>query len=96
MGTPRSATERTNSKAISEALLEERLGLNEPWIERWEENGAWREESSAPDQLPDFIRRNLNKGEVKEVEEKVDQLVAAGCQRSVVYFCLEQLSSASE
>src|ERR1035437_8119081 len=96
MSTPRSTTERTNRKAISEALLAERLGLNDPWIERWEENGAWRAESSAPDRLPDFIGSKLNKGEVKEVEDKVSQLVAAGCQRSVIYFCLEQLSPASE
>ncbi|SPE25277.1 hypothetical protein SBA5_490054 [Candidatus Sulfotelmatomonas gaucii] len=96
MSTPRSTTERTNRKAISEALLAEKLGLNDSWIERWEENGAWREESCAPDQLPEFIRQKLNRGELKEVEEKVDQLVAAGCQRSVVYFCLQQLSPAAE
>jgi hypothetical protein len=96
IGMARSTTERTNRKAISEALLAERLGLNDLWIERWEENGAWREESCAPDQLPGFLRDKLEKDEVKEVEDKVDQLVAAGCQRPVVYFCLEQLSPASD
>jgi hypothetical protein len=96
MSTPRSTTERTNRKAISEALLAERLGLNDPWIERWEENGAWREESCAPDQLPEFLNETLEVDEVATVERKVDQLVAAGCQRPVVYFCLQQLSLASE
>ena len=35
-------------KKIEEALLADRLGLNEPWIERREENGHWKEESCAP------------------------------------------------
>jgi hypothetical protein len=96
MSTPRSTTERTNRKAISEALLAERLGINDPWIERLEENGAWREESCAPDQLPEFLNETLDVDEVATVERKVDQLVAAGCQRPVVYFCLQQLSPASE
>ena len=96
MSTPRSATERASRKAISEVLLKEILGLNDPWIERWEEDGDWREESRAPDQLPEFLRDNLTKGEIKDVEFRVDQLVAAGCQRSVVYFCLQQLSPAAE
>ncbi len=77
-------------------LLKEILGLNDPWIERSEEDGAWREESRAPDQLPRFIRKMLNEDEIATVERKVDQLVAAGCQRSVVYFCLQQLSPAAE
>lgn len=89
-------TERINRKAISEPLLADRLGLNEPWIERWEVGGTWREESSAPAQLPKFITNDLNKREVGEVQHRIDQLVAAGCQRVVVYFCLQQLSPASE
>ena len=96
MSTPRSATERASRKAISDVLLKEILGLNDPWIERSEEDGAWREESRAPDQLPRFIRKMLNEDEIATVERKVVQLVAAGCQRSVVYFCLQQLSPAAE
>ena len=38
----------------------------------------------------------LNEDEIATVERKVVQLVAAGCQRSVVYFCLQQLSPAAE
>jgi hypothetical protein len=96
MTTPRLATERTNRKATSEALLAERMGLNDRWIESLEENGTPREESCAPDQLPEFLRDKLTKGEIKTVEDMVDQLVAAGCQRPVVYFCMEQLSPAAE
>ena len=92
----RSATERTNRRAISEALLAERMGLNDPWIERWEEDGVWREDSCLLGQLPRFIRKMLNEDEIATVENRVDQLVAAGCQRPVVYFCLEQLSPAAE
>src|ERR1035441_1766091 len=96
MITPRSATERASRKAINEALLAEMLGLNDLWIERWEENGILREESCALDQLPEFLKRKLNEGEVEALEYRVDQLVAAGCQRPVVYFCLLQLSPAVE
>jgi hypothetical protein len=81
-----------NRKKISEALLADRLGLNEPWIERWEERGKWREESRAPDRLPDFIRKNYKKREIEGIESEIERLVAAGCQRRVVYFCLAQLS----
>jgi hypothetical protein len=96
MSTPRSTTEHVNRKAVSEVFLAEVLRLNDPWIERWEENGTWREESRAPDRLPRFIRGKLDEDEIATVERKVDQLVAAGCQRSVVYFCLQQLSPAAE
>lgn len=96
MSKPRSTTEQSSRKAISEALLADRLGLNEPWIERWEENGIWREESSAPTELPRFICEKLQKGEIKDAQHRIDQLVAAGCQKAVIYFCLEQLSPAAE
>lgn len=89
-------TPRIDRKAISEKLLAERLGLNDPWIDRWEQNGVWHEESCAPNHLPSFIRRQREKDEVRVVEDLIDRLVAAGCQRPVVYFCLTQLSPASE
>jgi hypothetical protein len=79
-------------KKIEEALLADRLGLNEPWIERREENGHWKEESCAPDRLPDFIRSNRSKREIEDVETDIRRLVAAGCRAQVVYFCLAQLS----
>jgi len=85
-------TKASDRRKISEALLADRLGLNEPWIERWEERGKWREESCAPDRLPDFIRKNYKKREVEDIENDIERLVAAGCRRQVAYFCLAQLS----
>lgn len=92
----RSEIERTNRKAMSEALLAERLGLKDPWIDRWDENGTLREETCAPDELPSFITSRLGPQLVKKFEDGVDQLVKAGCQRSVVHFCLLQLSPLAE
>ena len=77
-------------KRISEALLADRLGLNEEWIERWEDRGKIREES-LPDKLPAFIHKNYRKGEIEDIEREVERLVTAGCRRQVVYFCLAQL-----
>jgi hypothetical protein len=94
--TTQASTTAMNRKKISEALLAERLGLHDDWIERWEEDGVLREESCAPDQLPYFVRRIGTKKELKEVEEKIEQLVVAGCQRAVVYFCIAQLSPFSD
>jgi hypothetical protein len=85
-------TKPIDRKRISEALLADRLGLNEFWIERWQQNGKWREESGAPDQLPDFIRKNRKKPEIEDIESEIERLVTAGCRRQVVYFCLAQLS----
>jgi hypothetical protein len=89
MTTPKT---KPNRKRISEALLADRLGLNEPWIERWEEGGRLREESSLPDRLPDFITKIHKKKEIEGIESDIKRLVTAGCQRRVVYFCLAQLS----
>jgi hypothetical protein len=86
------ARKKIDRKRISEALLADRLGLNEPWIERWEKNGEWKEEFCAPDRMPDFIRKNHTKREVEDVARDIERLTAAGCQRQVVYFCLAQLS----
>ncbi|MFZ3330289.1 MAG: hypothetical protein WA197_06630 [Candidatus Acidiferrales bacterium] len=79
-------------KRISEALLADRLGLNEEWIERWEERGKIREESHMPDGLPAFIHMNYKEGEIEEIKSRIERLVAAGCRQQVVYFCLAQLS----
>jgi hypothetical protein len=118
---------KIDRKKIAEAILAERLGLNEEWIDRWERRKAvegvslpdqhatelagdevelphptdqlpaeqvseWVEESSTPDQLPEFIRTAQTKSEIADVEAAIDRLVAAGCSRRVIYFCLEQLS----
>jgi hypothetical protein len=83
-------TKAIDRKRISEALLADRLGLNEEWIERWEDRGKIREES-LPDRLPDFIRKKYKKGDIKDIESEIERLVTAGCRRQAVYFCLAQL-----
>ena len=92
MTTPRSETERPKRKAISKSILKEALGLDQSWIDRWEENGSLQEESFAPEEIPGFIE----KSERKEIEELIDRLVVAGCHRRVIYFCLKQLSPAAK
>lgn len=48
-------------RAIDEALLMVRLGLNEDWIEVWEDGDGWRAESLAPSELPAFIREKIER-----------------------------------
>ena len=79
-------------RMVEEALLEDRLGLNDEWVERWEEGGKCVEESLAPAGLPPFIQTTLSRPKVYRVEDYLNRLVAAGCRRPVLNFCLEQLS----
>jgi hypothetical protein len=90
--TPRTPRIRVPRRRIEEALLEERLGLCEEWIERWEQGGKCFAESLAPAALPPFIHATLGRHKVYRVEEYLNRLVAAGCSRPVLYFCLEELS----
>jgi hypothetical protein len=106
-------------RRMTETLLEERLGLNHDWVERWEGgDGKWREESLAPSELPKFIEARIeqtskkgrtaktvqNKLEVERAVEKetkhvniaIDQIVAGGGCRPVVYYCLQELSPEAE
>jgi hypothetical protein len=95
MRSPTSKTpskERVPRRRVEEALLEDRLRLNDEWVERLEEGGKCVEESLAPDGLPPFIRAALGRDKVYDVEGHLKRLVAAGCRRPVLYFCLEQLS----
>jgi hypothetical protein len=89
-------TKPIDRKKINEALLADRLGLDEPWIERWQQGRGWRQESSALEHFPKFIERGHSSAEIENIETDVDRLVAAGCQRSVVYFCLQQLSAGAQ
>lgn len=105
-------------KRISDVLLEERLGLDHDWVDKWEQNGKLIEESLAPSELPRFIParieqnakkgrtmrtvqdkvevQRLVKGEMRDLNSAIDQLVAGGCRRPVLYYCLEELSPESE
>jgi hypothetical protein len=79
-------------RRIEEVLLEERLGLCEEWVERWEQGGKCFAESLAPAALPPFIRDTLGKYKVYDAEGHIRRLEKAGCLRPVLYFCLEELS----
>jgi hypothetical protein len=96
MRSPTSKTpskERVPRRRVEEALLADRLRLNDEWVERWEEGGKCVEESLAPAGLPPFIRDTLGRGkDYYDVEGHIRRLVKAGCLRPVLYFCLEQLS----
>jgi hypothetical protein len=92
--TPRK--ERVPRTRVDEALLEDRLRLNDEWVEQWEEGGKCVEDSLAPAGLPPFIQTTLSRPKVYRVEEYLNRLVAAGCRRPVLYFCLAELSSEAE
>ena len=86
------ANKRIPRRKVHETELENRLGLDVPWIEsRWQ-GGKRIVDSIAPEELPQSIRDMFNPGEIKEVESNLDSLVVAGCQRPVLYYCLAQLS----
>ena len=78
-------------RRIEEALLADRLGLHDNWVERWEQGGRCVEESLAPAGLPPFIHGTLSRHKVYRLEEYLNRLVAAGCLRPVLCFCLGQL-----
>lgn len=81
---------KPDRKRMDEALLRERLGLDDDWPDR-DENGVAR----LPATLPQFIQQKPSK-QLCEVETAVNRLVAAGCRRQVLYFCLKELSPAAE
>jgi len=90
--TPKTPTTKLSRRKVEEALIADRLGLHDDWVERWERGGQRFEESLAPGRLPPFIRAALDRDEVYDVEGHLRRLVEAGCCRSVLYFCLEELS----
>jgi hypothetical protein len=52
---------RIARRLIDEALLMARLGLNEDWIEVWEDGDEERAESFAPSEIPAFIRTKIER-----------------------------------
>ena len=89
--TPKTLMTRVSRRKVEEALLADRLGLHEDWVERWEQGGKWLEESLAPDMLPPFIGAILGRDRTYEVEGHIRRLEKAGCRRPVLYLCLEEL-----
>ena len=57
--TPKTPMTKVSRRKVEEALLADRLGLNDEWVERWEQGGKCIEESLAPAGLPPFIRVTL-------------------------------------
>jgi len=91
--TPKTLMTRVSRKKVEEALLADRLGLDDEWVARGEQGGKWVEESIAPTGLPQFIRDTVGRGnDYYEVEGHVKRLVEAGCRPEVLYFCLGELS----
>jgi hypothetical protein len=74
---------------VAEVLLAERLGLSDDWQD--------------PDNIPDLPQtlppvggRKVPAGEAKEVENLLSLLVARGCRRPVLYWCLERLGPGAD
>jgi hypothetical protein len=74
-------------KRIAELLLRQRLGLDEDWLNR-DEDGTVR----LPSSLPVYLAQRHSKQRLRALEEDLDRLVAEGCRREALYFCLAQLS----
>jgi hypothetical protein len=74
-------------KAITERLLRVRLGLDQDWLIRDHHGKAY-----LPTELPEFITREHSEIEIRDLQSMLDRLVAAGCRRGVLIFCLQQLS----
>jgi len=81
---------RLDRNKVDEVLLRERLGLDENWSNRDEDGIAHL--SKTP---PSFIKQEYSEREIASFESAVDRLVAAGCRREAVYFCLRELSPAA-
>ncbi len=82
---------KVDRKKIAERLLRERLGLDEDWLNR-DDDGA----THLPSSLPPFLAKRLSQEQLKKLEAELDQLVAAGCRREALYFCLALLSPCAE
>jgi hypothetical protein len=82
---------KQDRKKTAELLLEERLGLSEDWLNR-DQDGAVH----LPSALPEYLTKKRSKQELKSLEEDLHRLVAAGCRKQALYFCIAQLSPEAE
>lgn len=94
--TPKTPMAKVSRRKVEEALLADRLGLHDEWVEQGERGGKWVKESLTPAALPQFIGATLGPRKADDVEGHIRRLVKAGCSRPVLYFCLEQLSPDAE
>jgi hypothetical protein len=85
------ATEiKTARKRITEQVLIERLSLDKEWLDPENIHVHFL------DQLPESIRKQKGPTLIRDVERDIDRLVAHGCHRGVVYWCLERLAPEEE
>ncbi len=72
-------------KRITEQVLIERLSLDEEWSDPENIHVQFH------DRLPESLQNDKFPAVIREIEQDVDRLVARGCHRGVVYWCLERL-----
>jgi hypothetical protein len=82
---------KPDRKRMDEVLLRRALGLDADWLNRDEDGVA-----HLPTHLPSFIGQGHTERDVAQVEAAVNRLVAAGCRRQALYFCLQELSPEAE
>jgi hypothetical protein len=84
------ATRSLSRKKIAEQLLIERLGLEQDWLDP----DTIRKDF--PTRLPKRLTNKLTPADVRDLEKRLDQLVAHGCQRGVLYLCLRELEARTQ
>jgi hypothetical protein len=88
MKEPSDKHEQTNRQRIAEAVLADRLNLNDDWGDS---------ESISP--LPKVIPRRDGKlppGELKMIRQCISELTELGCRPEVLYWCLSQMGRDAE
>src|ERR1700686_4992539 len=78
----------TTRKQISEALLAELFCLDKEWLDP--ANVIYLPEA-LPLELPQNGGRKISTSDVRDLKRYLDDLVARGCHRQVLYWCMEQL-----
>jgi hypothetical protein len=69
---------------ISDALLAERLGLDDDWMDL-------EKIADLPETLPANGGRKMSPLDMRDMEKQIALLVECGCRRPVLYCCLAQL-----
>lgn len=77
-------------KRITEQVLIERLSLDEDWLDPDSLHVQFHK------QLPESLQSGKSSAMIRTIEQDIDRLVALGCHRGVVYWCLDRLSGHEE
>ena len=81
-------THITNRKKIRMALLAERLGLEDEWKDP--------DSIALPSALPQGEVRKMSRAQEIEMDGWLDELVSIGCQKRVLYRCLQQIGPTAD